>query len=111
MIDELSCTLYVNYNKDDLANIIAQLLGVTTDSHDIEHNMLIAYVARNKNIHVREKLRSSSDFLFYPQYIELEPTEIAKEDPFIDLVNKLILSLRKNCGDVVAACEYEDRLA
>ena len=107
MIDELSCTLYVNYDKDDLADIIAQLLGVTTDSH----NMIIAYVARNKNIHVREKLRSSSDFLFYPQYIELEPTEIAKEDPFIDLVNKLILSLRKNCGDVVAACEYEDRLA
>ena len=111
MIDELSCILYVNYDKDDLAKIVAQLLGVTTNSRDIEHKLVLAYVARNKNIYSREKFRSGSDFLFYPQYIELEPTEIAEEEPFIELVNKLIFSLRKNCGDVEAACDYEDRLA
>jgi len=87
MIDELSCILYVNYDKDDLAEIVAQLLGVTTNSRDIEHKLVLAYVARNKNIYSREKFRSGSDFLFYPQYIELEPTEIA-EDRYVFLQEK-----------------------
>lgn len=112
MNNYLYCKLFVNYDKDNFDDIVANILEFSLTTFPIKHKLVTAFIHRNKDVTMKEKMQPSpeDEFLFYPHYIELESTYFAEEKPYIELVSNLVLSLRKQCGDVVAACDFADQL-
>jgi hypothetical protein len=108
--EDLFCKIYVlsEFNRFQLAEFSgSQLNGITEGKFVSTNNLEIEF--RDNEDFDPEKCRDLN-FLFYPIYLEIEPKENTKPLDYKNDIGKLLISLRNNGSQAIAACDFEDDL-
>jgi hypothetical protein len=111
VIEDLSCKIYVltEFNRFQLAELIGNQLNGIVNGKFISTNKLEVEFRENEDFN--PKKYRDQDFLFYPNYLEVEPKENIEPLSYISDVRELLNILRKNECQAVAACDFENYLA
>jgi hypothetical protein len=108
--EDLSCKIYVlsKSNRFQLAEFAgSQLNGIVRGKFVSTNNLEIEF---RDNEDFDPKQSRDLNFLFYPIYLEVEPKENIKTLDYINDIGKLLVSLRSNECQAIAACDFEDDL-
>lgn len=107
MKSELYCKLFIHTKMsiEELFDLVNQhLKGTKTGIRTIRTNLL-EFDLRNNN----EYCPSSQDFVFWKYYADVE-TWVSDKINYIQCLNSLILFLKNNHIDTIAACNFENEL-
>ena len=93
-----------------------RIFGLLSSPHHVRRSPKYAELeVRNNDDFKTPKESRSQDpadaFLFWRYYIDIEPKEEVEKSVYIAFISKLLLDLRSQGINAVAACGFEDELS
>lgn len=111
-MEDLYCKLFVDttVRRPELVKLIASHLDGDIQGHFVSATNLEIGAKENDDYDPNLCDDPENGFLFYPIYLEIDPTDNAGMSNYINDVAKLINILRTQGFKAVAACDFEDQL-
>jgi hypothetical protein len=105
------CKMFVNaaLTEDELLAQIAAILGASRESCWIRCAEFHACIWRNGEFSA-EKAGEEDGFLYWPYFLDIEPTAGTSDAAYVAKVKQLFKALRGRGYGVVAACDFEEEL-
>lgn len=119
------CKIFVNKPQSlkHLAEVVSYPLKFNK-KHELHNSInldtkdLSLSIQRNSDFSTEESKNNPNDFLFFPFYIEVEPSSLKEiyemnqmeKEAYLEQVFSLVQRLRKENWEVVPACDFEDDL-
>jgi hypothetical protein len=110
-MDEFYTRLFVNIAMPEgmLLGRVAEILDGRIERRSVAATGVAADIRANEDASAADVERDPADFLHYPYTVELVAEGLDLE-AYLERVAEVMRALRADGGDVVAACDWEDRL-
>lgn len=110
-MEELYCKVLVDSQdgKGRLLERIAHLTSGSVERCSVSSADLQADLEDNED-HRQAGTSQEAEFLYYRYYLDVEPTEPAARDRYVEAVGRLLEGLWRSGCKAVAACEFEEEL-
>jgi hypothetical protein len=111
-MSNLYCQVFVKTKKSEieLINIINDFLKGEIQSRNIDSRHVSLSVIKNKSTDFNCTNDPLDGFLYYPFYLEIEPSESIALDEYIHTVKELITFLRGKGFTIIPSCSFENKL-
>lgn len=112
MVSNLFCQVFVKTNKNEieLIHIINDFLKGEIRSRNIDSTHVSLSVIKNKNTGFNRMNDPIDGFLYYPFYLEIEPSQPIRRAAYIHTVKGMIAFLREKDFIAIPSCNFEDEL-
>jgi hypothetical protein len=109
---KLYCTIFIDTEQDEdsTTKLIAHFLKGHINGINIESDYIDLSVIQNDERDLVKKLDQDEGFLFFSMYLEVSPTDEKQEQPYKQMVKKLVLFLRQQGFKAIPSCDFEDEL-
>jgi hypothetical protein len=106
------CKIYVesDLDKAELLQLLARLANGSVHLRTVAAPECEIDVVTNEDFSEARNAQGPDQFLFYPYYLDMEPTPTTTRAHFIGCVGELLEGLWRSGCKAVAACDFESDL-
>ncbi len=106
------CKIYVDSKADkrQLLDLIAGMISGSIKMRTVSSPELEVDLFVNEDFDEKRRLQNGDQFLFYRYYLDVEPSESARRERYVESVGKLLERLWQSGYKAVAACDFESEL-
>jgi hypothetical protein len=108
----LYCKIFLDCDleREQLTQMIAISIDGRIESKTILSNYCEIDIENNEDFHDIQRHDYSDGFLYYPYYLDIEPSEEVLFSSYADVITKLLEYLWNKVYQAVAACDFEEEL-
>jgi hypothetical protein len=108
------CKLFVDSTSDE-NQLLALIASITSGTIESKTGTVLSadfelYLDENDDFDETRRLQGEDQFLFYRYYLDVEPTENAPRERYVNAVGNLLEGLWRSGYKAVAACDFEGEL-
>ena len=102
--------IFTEMSKSELIGCVSNLINGQVYVRSIISNIIEVDIFTNEDFD-REKLYNEDGFVYYPFYLEIQPSKVNIDiSIYIDEISSLLQNLWNDYNDAVVACDFEDKL-
>lgn len=112
MHNSLYCKIFIdsNLDYDELFELVMKYVSGRKEAVTyISADWCSISVQRNKEYSTERYMLNPNDFLYWKNYLDIEPTNI-EEGVYINKLSDMLVCIRQHCKNAIAACDFEDEL-
>jgi hypothetical protein len=108
----LYCKIFLDCDleREQLTQMIAISIDGRIESKTILSNYCEIDIKNNEDFHDIQRHDYPDGFLYYPYYLDIEPSEEVLFSSYADVITKLLEYLWNKGYQAVAACDFEEDL-